>query len=373
MPQVVVTGIGLLSSLGSAELTWKNLLAGLTGIQRAQPFLEFSAQPLGLIKSRPSTINELLPVLVLDALRDAGLSSFQPDCGVVIGSSRGCQQDWETQLFSEHRTTVWTESLPHQAAVLASTFLQAQGPVLSPMAACATGIWAIVQGAELIRQGLCDRVVAGAVEAPITRLSIAGFSKIRALAKTGLYPFDSQREGLVLGEGGALFVLEKLEVARARLAPRMYGEVLGAGLTCDAYHVSAPASDNRMAKRAITECLRRSQLMTEQVGYVHAHGTSTRLNDAREADLLSSILPEAWASSTKGATGHTLGASGALGLAFCLLALRDRLLPPCVGLREAEFPLRLVQKTISEDINYALSQSFGFGGQNAVVAVGRIE
>jgi 3-oxoacyl-[acyl-carrier-protein] synthase II len=265
----------------------------------------------------------------------------------------------------------WLDSLPDRASVLTARLIETGAPVLAPMAACATGIWSLAQGVELIKMGECDRVLAGAIETPITPLTLVGFEQIGALAKTGCYPFDRAREGLVLGEAGAILVLESEELALSRNAP-IYGQILGYGFTCDADHVSAPAINNRSATKAIELCLHRSQLRKDEINYIHAHGTSTRLNDEREANLIASIFGSQVAvSSTKGATGHTLGASGALGVAFCLMALKNQLIPPCVGVRESPFQLNLTRSAVNFSLHNCLCLNFGFGGQNAAIAVGK--
>jgi 3-oxoacyl-[acyl-carrier-protein] synthase II len=239
--------------------------------------------------------------------------------------------------------------------------------VLSPMAACSTGIWAIAQGYELIKRGQCTQVIAGAVETPVTPLTLAGFAQMGALAKTGCYPFDTQREGLVLGEGGAVFILESLASAEGRNA-HIYWEITGFRLTCDAYHISAPDPDYRCASLAVKKSLEMGGIAASDINYIHAHGTSTQLNDVREAQLIQSLFPRDVAvSSTKGATGHTLGASGAIALAFTLMALQTQTLPPCVGLRESKFDLNLVQYAMKSEIKAALVLSFGFGGQNSAI------
>ncbi len=239
------------------------------------------------------------------------------------------------------------------------------------MAACATGIWALARGFELIQTGECQRVIAGAVEAPITPLTLTGFNQMGALAKTGLYPFDKQREGLVLGEGGAVLVLESAELAKSRGVP-IYGRVLGFGLTCDSHHISAPLSSGTSGILAIKQCLARSQLSPYNINYIHAHGTGTQLNDRNEARLIQQLFSDGVAvSSTKGATGHTLGGSGAIGAAFCLMALKHQILPPCVGLREPDFNLDLVRNPRQCQVGGVLCLSFGFGGQNAAIAFGQ--
>ncbi|MEG3437452.1 beta-ketoacyl-ACP synthase [Pannus brasiliensis CCIBt3594] len=369
---VVVTGIGLYSSLGSLRRTWRKLLEGETGIGIHQPFPELPPLPLGLIAERPDSIDRLTELAIIDALEDAGLSAPLVDCGVSIGSSRGCQGIWE-EMARSGKVENWLDSLGDRASVIAARHLGTIAPVLSPMAACATGIWSIASGFDLIRFGQCDRVLAGAVEAPITPLTLAGFDRAGAMASTGCYPFDKEREGLVLAEGAAILVLESEESARMRNAS-IYGKISGYGFTCDASHVSAPATDNLSAMRAIEGCLQRSGLKTGEIDYIHAHGTSTRLNDEREANLIKSLFPAGIPiSSTKGATGHTLGASGALGVAFCLLALKHQILPPCVGLRESAFELNFVRSALSVPLKNALCFSFGFGGQNVAISIGRVD
>lgn len=373
---VVVTGIGLLSALGNFEMTWKRLLAGESGILQHQPFSAIAARPLGLIGAQPISLEVLTEQIVRQAVEDAGLAMPLPKCGVVVGSSRGNQARWErlaaaSNLPDPVLTSGWLDSLPHAAALVTARVVGTQASVRSPMSACATGLWAIAQGYELVRSGQFDCVIAGAIEAPITPLTLTGFAQMGALAQTGAYPFDSAREGLVLGEGGAVFVLETEQTARKRSA-RIYGRIMGFGLTADAYHVSAPNPDNRAAISAVTQCLKCSGLSREKIHYIHAHGTATQLNDRNEARLIQTLFPVGVpVSSTKGATGHTIGASGALGVAFSLLALQHQLLPPNVGLRQAEFDLDLVMTSRPERVNNVLCFSFGFGGQNAAIALSR--
>ena len=373
---VVVTGIGLASALGNLEASWNGLLEARSSIRLYQPFLDLKLEPLALISSQPAELVPLTQQVVLEALQDAGLLLPLSDCGVVVGSSRGNQAEWEKlsrQLYLEDESVLlknWLKTLPNAAAIAAANILQTCAPVLSPMAACATGIWAIAQGCELIRSGQCQRVIAGAVEAAITPLALIGFDRMGALAKTGCYPFDVDREGLVLGEGGAVLVLESAALANDRGA-RIYGQVLGFGLTADGHHVSAPEPESKAAIAAVRQCLQRSQLSPQDIDYIHAHGTSTRLNDRNEAYLIQQLFPSGVpVSSTKGATGHTIGASGAMGAAFCLMALQHQTLPPCVGLKSSEFDLDFVRTARPTPARNALCFNFGFGGQNAAIALG---
>ncbi len=369
---IVVTGIGLRSALGSLTDSWNRLIQGKSGIQLHQPFNTFPPLPLGMIGKEPSSLNQLVQLIVQDALGDAQLTPPLTTCGVVIGSSRGCQGIWEQMATPPYEIRAnWLDTFPHQGAIATLQQIGSQEIALSPMAACATGILALSQGCDLIQQGRCERVIAGAIEVPITPLTLAGFQQMGALAKTGCYPFDQQREGLALGEGGAVFMLESAELAQKRNA-KIYGTIKGWGFSCDASHVSAPAEDNHSAQIAIKQCLQRSRLKPDDVQFIHAHGTGTQLNDRREAALIRSLFSEKVAvTSSKGATGHSLGASGALSLAFTLMTLKHQRLSPCVGLNQTEFNINLVRESEQTHIDHALCLSFGFGGQNAAIALGR--
>ncbi|MFN6500638.1 MAG: beta-ketoacyl-ACP synthase [Nostoc sp. DedQUE01] len=393
--KVVVTGIGLVSALGeSLEESWQNLLAGKSGIRLLQPFPELRPFPLGLIGQQPAELTRLTQLVVTSALQDAGLVPPLADCAVVIGSSRSFQASWEVLIrqmyqdvaskedtenfFSSLHPCVpasslenWLDTLPHMNAIATARQIGASGIVLAPMVACATGILSIAQAALLIQTGQCQRAIAGAVEAPITPLTLAGFQQMGALAKTGAYPFDLHREGLALGEGGAVFVLESAELAKQRQA-KVYGEIVGFGLTNDAYHTNSPEPQGKSAIAAIKQCLERSCLSPGDIDYIHAHGTATQLNDQMESMVIQHLFPQGVVvSSTKGSSGHTLGASGALGVAFSLMALKHQILPPCVGLQQPEFDLEIVTATRFSNISYVVCLSFGFGGQNAAIALAR--
>ena len=393
MVRVVVTGIGLISALGhNLEDSWKNLLALKTGISIYQPFPELSKIPLGLIYDQPCNLKYLTPIVVENAIANADLTLPLLDCAVVIGSSRGYQGSWENlakQIYIEnHKQELlnlelsklenqinlkdWLSTLPHENAIAVARKIGTSGIVLAPMAACSTAIWAISQAVMLIQTGQCQRAIAGAVEAPITPLTICGFQQMGALAPTGSYPFDVHREGLVLGEGGAVLILESLELAKQRQA-KIYGEILGFGLTADAFHGNKPEPEGKSAIAAIKQCLQRSNLTPTDIDYIHAHGTATFLNDQIESKIIQSLFsPQVAVSSTKGATGHTLGGSGALGMAFSLLSLEHQILPPCIGLKQPEFDLNFVTSAEKQHIKRSICLSFGFGGQNGAIALQKI-
>ncbi len=374
--RVVVTGIGLVSALGkSLKQSWQNLLIGNTGIQLHQPFPELGIIPLGLIGEQPAALSNLTEIIIASALQDAQLIPHLCDCAVVIGSSRSYQASCETMARNIHNQAPelnldnWLNTLPQMNAIAVARQIGSTAAVLAPMAACATGIWAISQATMLIQSGQYQRVITGAVEAPITPLTIAGFKQMGALAKTGAYPFDLHREGLVLGEGGAVFILESAELATQRQA-KIYGEILGFGLTADAYHGTSPQPEGKSAITAIKQCLERSYLKSTDIDYIHTHGTATQINDSTESKIIQQLFPQTLAlSSTKGSTGHTLGASGALGVAFSLMALQQQILPPCVGLQQPEFDLNFITSAQQSKIQQVLCCSFGFGGQNAVIAL----
>ena len=398
---VVVTGIGLVSALGTRETSWKRLLSGESGIERDQPFLELEQRPLALIGTKPADLITLIRQVLADALQDANLSLPLPDCGIAIGSSRGFQanleqlasvgirqeeeetgkKEEETGKKKEGRAlpipdyqlpitdSQFVNFLPHMGAMAAARAIGSTGPVLAPMAACATGICSIARAVDLIRTGDCQRAIAGAVEAPITPLTVAGFNRMGALANAGCYPFDENREGFVLGEGGALFVLESAELASRRGA-KIYGRVSGFGLTNDACHVMRPDLGGKSAIAAVNQCLKRSNLAAVDIDFIHAHGTATELNDRHEALLIQKLFhPRVAVSSTKGATGHTLGASGALGVAFCLMSIKYQMLPPGAGMKKPAFELDFVRCARSAIVRNAVCLSFGFGGQNAAIVL----
>jgi 3-oxoacyl-[acyl-carrier-protein] synthase II len=405
---VVVTGIGLVSALGNLENSWKRLLSGESGIRQHQPFLELEPQLLALVGTKPADLISLILPVLADALQDANLTLPIPDCGIAIGSSRGFQANLEL-LLREGERGRWGEGergrggegergriaqlpmpnsqfpitnaqfpipdaqfvdfLPHMGAIAVARAIGSMGPVLAPMAACATGLQSIARAVDLIRTGECQRAIAGAVEAPITPLTVAGFNRMGALANTGCYPFDEEREGLVLGEGGALFVLESSELAMRRNA-RIYGLISGFGLTNDAFHANSPELGGTSAIAAVNQCLKRSNLTAADIDFIHAHGTGTDLNDRHEALLIQKLFRQGVAvSSTKGATGHTLGASGALGVAFCLMGIKYQVLPPCTGIKKPGFELDFVRCARSTLVRNAVCLSFGFGGQNAGIVL----
>ena len=386
MAEVWVTGVGLCSALGlTLQQSWSALIGGRNGILARQPFDR--SYPLGLVGDRPAALNDLIDLALADLMGCEFLSSsLGPHSlqdlvqGIVLGSSRGYQRELELASAQWRQSVApanWQSLYGQSPAAYLAQKLAVSGTVLAPRAACSTGLWAIAQGFELIQTRQCDAVIVGGAEAPVTPLTLAGFQRMGALAREGAYPFDQRRQGFVLGEGAALLLLERRETAEKRGASP-YGKVLGVGLTNDARYAYAPSEDQAAATTAVQDCLHRSQISSRQVDYIHAHGTATALNDAAESQLIRSIfLDRPAVSSTKGATGHTLGASGALGAAFCLMALHHQRLPPCTGLaRPADDlnwvypPTSLIPSVPQQSVQTVLCLSFGFGGQNVAMAFG---
>ena len=332
---VVVTGIALRSALGDLESTWTRLLAGETALRSRSLFAEIPARPLALVDKMPISVLDLLDRVLAD-LNDSLDATFDgQSCGISIGSSRSMQRAWEDWLQTQslEARLPWLMTLPHTPALHVAKSIGSRAAVFAPMAACATGLWSIARGFLAIRDETCDRVVTGSVEAPISPLTIATFDRMGALSPDACRPFDRARSGMALGEGAALLLLEARSAAE-RGGAKILGRLAGAAMTADAHHISAPDPDISAARMAIEQCLSRSGWTAESVDYIHLHGTGTRLNDRREAELVQALFPQGVAvSSTKGATGHTVGASGAIGAALCLRAIGAQVVPPCVGRR----------------------------------------
>jgi 3-oxoacyl-[acyl-carrier-protein] synthase II len=366
MREVVCTGMALRSTLGDLQQSWQQLLTDCTGIKTQQPWPDLPPLPLATIDTMCSPkLSALTAELAASLIVDAGWSK-PVDCSVVVGSSRSYQTTWE-EFVRSGTTDLALEYLPHMPAIMVARQVDSTGAVLAPMAACATGIWSIERGYEMVASGQAERVIVGAVEAPIGPLSVVGFRQMGVLAKDGCYPFDRQRQGLVLGEGGALLALETRAAAESRAA-RIYGRILGAAMTNDALHPWGVGGG--AGSEAVRRCLAYSRLAASEIDYVHLHGTGTQLNDRYEAELVSQFFPTVPVGGSKGAIGHTLGAASAIGTVFALQALYHQTLPPSVGCQDLAFDLNLLRVATPTPLRHALCWSFGFGGQNAVLAVG---
>ncbi len=409
--RVVVTGLGCVTPLGiDVEGSWKNCLAGRSGVG---PITKFDAAGLKTqiaaeVKGfDPSEYMDRREVKKMDtfiqyavaaarmAVADAGLEIGEAEAervGVSIGAGLGGLPGIEAQhkvLLESGPRRVSPFFIPMVIANLAPGYVAiqtgAKGPNLSIVTACATGSHSIGEAWHAIRRGDADVMLAGGVESTITPLAVAGFNAMRALStrndepERASRPFDKDRDGFVMGEGGAVLILEELERARARGA-EIYAELAGYGATCDAYHITAPDPQGDGAARCMEAALRSAGLAPDGLDYINAHGTSTPFNDYYETLAIKRVFghhaKRLWVSSTKSMTGHLLGAAGSVEAAFSVLALRDQVAPPTINYDTPDpgCDLDYVPNEAREGrIRTALSNSFGFGGTNASLLFRRFE
>lgn len=309
---------------------------------------------------------------------------------IVMGSGIGGLSTWEREYRVLHERGpgrvspfLITMMVPNMAAGQLAITLGATGPSQCPVLACATGGEAIAEALELIRRGDADVVIAGASEAPITPLSMAGFCAIRAISTRNddphraSRPFDSGRDGFVMSEGGGAIVLESAEHA-ARRGAEPIAAVAGYGRSTDAYHVTAPDEQGRGVERAMHHALADSGLTAEDIGHVNAHATSTPTGDGPETKAISRVMPHVAVSATKSLTGHSFGAVGAMEGVMCALALKQKILPPTINLEDLAEDCEPLDYVVGEarkvpDLKAAISNSMGFGGHNVVVAFTGVE
>jgi 3-oxoacyl-[acyl-carrier-protein] synthase II len=417
--RVVVTGIGMVSPLaGSAEETWSRILAGRSGAARIESF-EVSDLPCQIAcqvkrgdgadgtwnadawmePKEQRKVDDFIIYAVsaaTQALADAGWAPKTPDeqnsTGVLIGSGiGGLGGIYEASLVLKERgpRRLSPFFVPGRLINLASGHVSImhglKGPNHSVVTACSTGAHAIGDAGRLVALGDADVMVAGGAESAVNRLGMAGFAACRALSTgfnerptAGSRPYDKDRDGFVMGEGAGCVVLEEYEHAKARGA-RIYGELIGYGMSGDAYHITAPSEDGDGAFRCMSAALKRAGVSAADIDYINAHGTSTPLGDEIELGAVQRLVGDAAASismsSTKSAIGHLLGAAGAVEAIFSLLAIRDNIAPPTLNLDNpsVDTPINLVPKEARRRrIDVALSNSFGFGGTNASLIFRRV-
>jgi 3-oxoacyl-[acyl-carrier-protein] synthase II len=406
--RVVVTGMGIASPLGlGVENVWTKLIEGQSGISAIQAFdvtdlpAKIAGQvPAGTRADGGLSLAEWIPVKDLvaatEAVEDSGWMPEDEESreatGVMIGSGIGGLQtiyDASIQVYEGKIKRLSPFFIPSALINLASGHLSIKygfkGPNHSAVTACATGVHAIGDAARLIMWGDADVMVAGGTEASVVPLGIGGFCAARALStdfndrpQQASRPWDKDRDGFVMGEGAGVLVLEEFEHAKARGA-KIYGEVVGYGLSGDAYHITAPAEGHAGAFRAMKAAFRNSSLAPGDVQYVNAHGTSTPMGDDLELEAVERFFGAAAKtlamSSTKSAVGHLLGAAGAVEAIFSLLAIRDNVAPPTLNLDEPSRPSvidRVAHTAQERPIDCVLSNSFGFGGTNASVIFRRV-
>jgi 3-oxoacyl-[acyl-carrier-protein] synthase II len=385
--RVVVTGIGVVASCGvGSDAFWDGLLAEPPRGERR--ITDFDPSPwLGPKEARRTDrFAQFAVAAAAMALDDAGPVGADPDrCGVIIGSGVGGLETLEKQIVICHtkgadRVSPFLVPMMMANAGAASVSMRFgwRGPCETPVTACAAGTHAIANAARLVAGGTIDAALTGGSEAALTPAGVAGFTNMTALSSSGLSrPFDVARDGFVIAEGGAVLVIEALDAARARGA-RIYGEILGSASTADAHHITAPDPDGGGAVRCMELALADAGMAPGDIRQINGHGTSTPLNDAAEAQALAKVFGSSGppVTSTKGVTGHALGAAGALEATAVLLSIDRRLIPPTAGLATLD-PEMSIDAVMDGPRPWepgpTLSNSFGFGGHNGCLVLAPVE
>lgn len=408
MRRVAITGIGVVTPTGiGTTAMWDSLANGRSGISAIEHFdaSAYTTRFAGYIKDfdpsdlidkkelrRMSRFQQLAMVAADEALRDAGLTDMPDElavrAGCIVGSGIGGLGTLEEQtavLLERGPSRVTPFLVPMMIVDLAAGQISIRyglkGINYAPVSACATGSHAIGEAAEVIRRGDADVVVAGGFDAGVTPLGVAGFAASRALSTRNddpagaSRPWDSGRDGFVIAEGGGILVLEDWDMAVARGA-KIRGEVLGYGATADAYHITAPAPDGNGAIRAMKQALAKAGIEPSDVAYINAHGTSTPPGDLAETNAVKAVFGAnpPLVSSTKSMMGHMLGGAGAAEAAVCVLSMEHGMVPPTINLTDPdpECDLDYVPNVARRvDLPITMSNSFGFGGHNATLILGR--
>jgi len=407
--RVVITGMGLLSPVGNdVASTWRGLLDGVNGVGPITQFdtsnfpVKFGCElkgfdPLKYMDrkevKRTDVFTQMALAASVQAMEDAGFKDggYDPEnTGVIIGSGIGGLKVFEAQhdVYRERGPGKISAFfipmfIPDMAAGIVSIRYNAKGPNYATVSACATSAHAIGDAYRTIQYGDADVMITGGSEAAITPMAIGGFANMQALSENNdnwqhaSRPFDKERDGFVMGEGAGMVILEELEHARKR-GVRIYGEVVGYGMTGDAYHITQPAPEGEGAQRSMRRALKDAGIGPADVQYINAHGTSTPYNDLNETRAIKAVFGEhayqVSVSSTKSMTGHTLGAAGGIEFAVCTLAVRDGMIPPTINYSspDPECDLNYVPNAaVKREVNVAISNSFGFGGHNVTLAVRR--
>jgi 3-oxoacyl-[acyl-carrier-protein] synthase II len=404
--RVVVTGVGAVTPLGNdIETTWKNILAGKSGIG---PLTRVNADEYPAKVSAEATdfnpedymerkearkmdrFTQFAVAAAQMAVKDANLTINEENShrvGVWIGSGIGGMETFEQQFeifqnrgYKRVSPFFVPMLIPDMATGQVSIMLGARGFNSCTVTACATGTNSIGDAFKVIQRGDADAMITGGAEAPITKMSVAGFCANTALSNnpdpaTACRPFDKNRDGFIIGEGSGIVVLEELEHALARGA-KIYGEIVGYGATGDAYHITAPAPGGEGGARAMKMALNDAGIAPEGIDYINAHGTSTEYNDKFETAAVKEVFGDhaykLAMSSTKSMTGHLLGAAGGIEAIFSVLAIRDSILPPTINYEtsDPECDLDYVPNTARpQAINTVMSNSLGFGGHNATIVL----
>ena len=408
--RVVVTGIGLVTPIAiGREETWQGLLAGKSGIGPITHFdstafaTHFAGEVKGFDPTRWMTsrdaknIDPFIQYAIAAAtlaMEDSGLE-IKPETAERVGCYVGAGLGGVTSIEASCKTLgekgprhgispffvpmIIVNLAPGQISIR----FGAKGPNLSHVSACSTGAHSIGEAMRLVQRGDVDAMICGGTEATVTPLGVGGFNSMRALStrneapQQASRPFDRDRDGFVIAEGAGIVVIEEMELARKRGA-KIYAEITGYGMNSDAHHITAPAPEGEGAQRCMRLALKDAGLAPEQIGYINAHGTSTKMNDANETLAIKKVFGDAarkvMVSSTKSMTGHMLGAAGGVETAICALAIARGVVPPTINYTtpDPECDLDYVPNTARElRVQHALTNSFGFGGTNACLVLSR--
>jgi 3-oxoacyl-[acyl-carrier-protein] synthase II len=410
--RVVVTGMGAITPVGNdVATTWRSLIEGKSGTTPITKFdaSKFSCRIAAEVKDfnpldfmdrkeakRADPYTQYAVAGARQAMTDASLverNGMDPDrIGVIIGSGIGGLKSFEEQHDVYRERGVGKISpffipmfIADIAAGIVSMQFNAKGPNYATVSACATSAHAIGDAYRTIQYGDADVMITGGAEATVTPMAIGGFANMKALSErndspeTASRPFDATRDGFVMGEGAGILILEELEHALARGA-KIYAEIVGYGATGDAYHLTAPAPDGEGAQRAMKRALKDANLEPKDIQYINAHGTSTPANDFNETRAIKAVFGEhaksVNVSSTKSATGHMLGAAGAVEAIVSALVVGNGVIPPTINYQtpDPELDLNYTPNTsVERKVNAVLSNSFGFGGHNTTLAIKRYE
>lgn len=408
--RVVITGLGAITPIGNnTEEFWNGIKEGKCGIDEITHFdttnfkVKLAAEVKGYnpeeyfdrkAAKRLDTFSQFAIIAAKEAWKDSKLNKETENMervGVIVGSGIGGLETMEKEMANIHKKgpdRVSPMFIPMNIANMAAgnvaIELGAKGESISMVTACASGTHCIGESFRMIKNGYQDIVIAGGTEAAITPIGIAGFTNIKALSQAtdknrASIPFDKERSGFVMGEGAGILVLEELEHAKARNA-KIYAEIVGYGATSDAYHITSPAPEGEGGARAMKIAMEEANVKPEEITYINAHGTSTHLNDSCETAAVKTALGEAskkvMVSSTKGNTGHLLGAAGGVEAVVCAKAVEEGFVPATINYKvpDEECDLDIVPNEGRKvEVKYAMSNSLGFGGHNASILLKKYE
>lgn len=404
--RVVITGMGAVTPIGNnVEEFWDGIKQGKCGIDTITKFdvSDYKVKLAAEVKNlniedymdrrsakRMDRYSQLAIIAADEAMKDSGISEENTDMtkmACIVGTGIGGLKTIEDQtkiLMTKGHTRISPMYIPmaisNMAAGNISIKYGIKGESFSMVTACATGTHCIGESYRLIKHGYQDVALTGGAEGSITETSIAGFTNIKALSQStdknrASIPFDKERNGFVMGEGAGILILEELEHAKSRGA-KIYGEIVGFGSSSDAFHITSPAPGGEGGARAMISAIKDAQILPENIDYINAHGTSTHLNDSCETSAIKTALGDyatkVMVSSTKGNTGHLLGAAGAVEAIACVKAIQDKFVPPTINYKvpDEECDLDIVPNVGREkDITYAMSNSLGFGGHNSTIII----